>query len=170
MYLCCSRVCLLRKCNGERMRTALKSVLLFLLALGAMGCQSPSGEVGDHCRNRSECKEGLKCGDNTCYDPNAIKAPASGDTMPSTKDAMVTCAKSRECRTHGRCSASVAGGCIPTLPSHCERATVGCKKRKRCTFVPEQNECCTDETGVDCNLKLGDRVRLKKEKKESPKP
>ena len=152
------------------MRTTVMKAFIFAFLWLGLGCYSPTGDVGDPCRNRSECREGLKCGNRTCYDPTATGTLTEENPISSTQEAMVTCAKSRACRTHGRCSADVAGGCVPTLSAHCENSTVGCKKRKRCTFVPEQNECCTDKTGRDCNPKLGDRVRYKPDEQKGKKP
>ena len=154
---------MLRKCHGKCMRTPIKVLLITLTVLLLVGCQQGTGDVGDSCRNREECKEGLKCGDRTCYDPSRITSNnGSRATQALGGEASITCLKSRACKTYGRCSPSVAGGCIPSLPSHCETATIGCKQKERCTFVPDQNECCTDATGKDCNPKLGDRVRYKK--------
>ena len=167
MYLCRRGIRMLRECDGKCMRTSLKLLLLLTTALLLTGCQQSTGDVGETCRNREECKEGLKCGDNTCYDPSRVTIKnAIGSSRPLSGESSKTCLKSRACKDYGRCSPSVAGGCVPSLPSHCEQAAIGCKQKDRCTFVPDQNECCTDATGKNCNPKLGDRVLFKKKSPE----
>lgn len=150
------------------------------LLLGFLGCQELSGEAGASCRNRGDCSTGLKCSDGLCYNPETAfqaaeelaKRTQKVRLSESASEGTMTCQKSKECKTQGRCGASLAGGCVPTLPSHCQTATIACGRKKRCTYVPNQETCCLDATGQVCNPRLGDQVQVKKTPKKplSPTP
>ena len=131
--------------------------VLLPLVLTLIQCESRSGGVGDPCRNRSECNPDLKCSGGLCYSP---EAPSSATVNPPDKSQSLRCHQRQECRQYGRCSEGVGGSCIPTLDAHCKKATVGCKRLKRCTYVPTVHKCCTDMTGSDCNPVMGQKVPI----------
>lgn len=129
-------------------------LVLFLLPL-LLHCDRKRGDVGAPCQNRGDCLADLRCGGGECYSPNA---PVSSDELKKN----VPCYQTPECRQYGRCSQAVGGSCIPSMEEHCKRSTVGCKRLKRCTYVPNVHQCCTDETGTNCNPVMGQKIRAPK--------
>lgn len=76
-----------------------------LLALGAPAWAEALGEAGESCRARADCREGLRCLENTCTAPAAGACEADAD-----------CAEGQTC-VEGSCAAAETGGDAAAAPA-----------------------------------------------------